>query len=112
MILQLFERNIFFEKGAFSTKNSEIEARFFFEKPQVETCRSEGCAPRVARGSVAGPPGSKDPPHYSCMDDNIYEKLEQDSHFIFHIFRDYTSSLYRARRDTRQSAVADFDCAL
>ena len=47
---------------------SEIEAHFLFEKPQVETCRSEGCAPRVALGSVAGPPGSKDPTHFSFFD--------------------------------------------
>ena len=31
------------------------------------TRRSEGCAPRVARRSVASPPGSKDQPHYSYL---------------------------------------------
>ena len=41
VILQLFERNVFFEKGAFSTKISEIEAHFFFEKGAFSTKNSE-----------------------------------------------------------------------
>ena len=41
VILQLFERNVFFEKGALSKKINEIEAHFVLEKRTFSTEISE-----------------------------------------------------------------------